>query len=169
MAKAAGYPFGMSRSALSLVVVIALSGCGLWPDQTPVRSTPTTGLDAPQSAAAVGSPAANAALGSRSQRPEELDTTTAADKETALAAVASTKERRLGTAVVALGPPAETGIWLKTGYVTEVVQGRVETATGQSLAVELRPGTGAALLSLAAFQALGLPLTDLPELTVFAP
>jgi hypothetical protein len=35
--------------------------------------------------------------------------------------------------------------------------------------VELRPGTGAALLSLAAFQALGLSLTDLPVVTVFAP
>jgi hypothetical protein len=32
----------------------------------------------------------------------------------------------------------------------------------------LRPGTGAALLSLAAFRALGLGLTDLPEVTVFA-
>ena len=68
-----------------------------------------------------------------------------------------------------LGPPADQGIWLKSGLVTEVVQGRVETAGGQSLAVELRPGSGGALLSLAAFQALGLSLTDLPELTVYAP
>jgi hypothetical protein len=45
----------------------------------------------------------------------------------------------------------------------------VVTASGQSLAVELRPGSGAALLSLAAFQALGLPLTGLPEVTVYGP
>jgi hypothetical protein len=50
-----------------------------------------------------------------------------------------------------------------------VTQGRIETAAGKSLALELRPGTGGALLSLAAFQALGLSLTDLPEVTVFAP
>jgi hypothetical protein len=33
----------------------------------------------------------------------------------------------------------------------------------------LRPGTGGALLSLAAFQALGLSLTELPQVTVFGP
>jgi hypothetical protein len=75
----------------------------------------------------------------------------------------------LGRVVVALGPPAEQGIWLSTSLVTEAVQGRVETAGGKSLAVELRPGTGGALLSLAAFQALGLSLTDLPEIRVFGP
>jgi hypothetical protein len=49
------------------------------------------------------------------------------------------------------------------------VQGRVVTASGQSLTLELRPGTGGALLSLAAFQALGLSLTGLPEVSVFGP
>ena len=70
---------------------------------------------------------------------------------------------------MALGSPAEQGIWLKTALVSAVTPGRVVTAGGQSLAVELRPGTGAALLSLAAFQALGLKLTELPEVTVFGP
>jgi hypothetical protein len=49
------------------------------------------------------------------------------------------------------------------------VQGRAVTAAGQSLTLELRPGSGGALLSLAAFQALGLKLTELPELSVFGP
>jgi hypothetical protein len=71
--------------------------------------------------------------------------------------------------VVALGPPAEQGLWLSSALVGAVAQGRVTTASGQSLTLELRPGTGAALLSLAAFQALKLPLTDLPEVTVFGP
>ena len=70
---------------------------------------------------------------------------------------------------MALGPPAEQGLWLKTDLVTETTQGRIETADGKSLTLELRPGTGGALLSLAAFQALGLSLTGLPEMTVFAP
>jgi hypothetical protein len=52
--------------------------------------------------------------------------------------------------------------------VTNVTQGRIETAAGQSLAVELRPGTGGSLLSLSAYQALGLPLTGLPEIAVYA-
>jgi hypothetical protein len=70
---------------------------------------------------------------------------------------------------VALGPPGDQGLWLSTALVQEVAQGRVVTADGTSLAVELRPGSGGALLSLAAFQALGLPLTALPELRVFGP
>ncbi|OYW48876.1 MAG: hypothetical protein B7Z31_14795 [Rhodobacterales bacterium 12-65-15] len=157
------------RIILPLVVLLLVAGCGLWPGKSPFRPDPVTGSDPAQADAAVTAPSGLAALGTRSARPEDLDTTSAADKETALAATATSGERTLGTAVVALGPPAEQGIWLKTPLVTEVVQGRVETATGQSLAVELRPGTGGALLSLAAFQALGLALTELPEVTVYAP
>jgi hypothetical protein len=53
--------------------------------------------------------------------------------------------------------------------VKDKAQGRIVTAAGTSLAVELRPGTGGALLSLAAFQALGLSLTQLPQVTVYGP
>jgi hypothetical protein len=42
----------------------------------------------------------------------------------------------------------------------------VKAPNGQTLAVELRPGTGAALMSLAAYQALGIGLTELPELVI---
>lgn len=163
------YPAAMNKILLTCVVLAGLSGCGLWPGKVPFRKDPTTGADASQAAAAVTSPVATTVLGTRSARPEELDTTSTAEKETALAATATSQEQTLGTVVVALGPPAEQGIWLKTALVTEVMAGRIETATGQSLAVELRPGTGGALLSLAAYQALGLPLTALPEMTVFAP
>ena len=51
----------------------------------------------------------------------------------------------------------------------EKAQGRIVTAAGKSLGLELRPGTGGALLSLAAFQALGLSLTELPQVTVYGP
>ena len=95
-----------------------------------------------------------------------LDKTTAAEKAAAMATpVAGAKA--LGRVVVALGAPAETGFWLKSGLVKTVLKGRVEVG-GASVAVELRPGEGGALLSLAAFRALGLELTDLPEVSVFA-
>jgi hypothetical protein len=110
-----------------------------------------------------------AALGANAVSAGALDQTSAEAKAAALAVPAKAGERRLGRVVVALGPPAEQGIWLASALVTKVGQGRVETATGKSLAVELRPGTGGALLSLAAFRALGLRLTDLPEVAVYGP
>lgn len=78
----------------------------------------------------------------------------------------------LGETLAGLGAPAEAGLWLRTGLVTSPRPGRIVTATGASLAVELRP-TGAAAtagsqLSLAAMRALALPLTQLANLTVYA-
>ncbi len=43
----------------------------------------------------------------------------------------------------------------------------MKTWGGTSVQVDLLPGEGGAQLSLAAFRALGLGLTDLPEVTVF--
>ena len=68
---------------------------------------------------------------------------------------------------MALGSPAEQGFWLKTALVSVAGKGRVVTASGASVAVDLLPTEGAALLSLAAFRALGLSLTDVPEVSVF--
>jgi hypothetical protein len=128
-----------------------------------------TGPSEPQPATDFAPAAANVALGARSASASALDTTSTAEKAAALAAPAAAGERALGKAVVALGPPADAGLWLSSPLVDAVVQGRVVAASGQSLALELRPGTGGALLSLAAFQALKLPLTDLPEVTVYGP
>ena len=101
------------------------------------------------------------------QTAAALDTTTAAEKAEALAApVAGARE--LGKTSVALGSPAEQGFWLKSALVSAPAKGKVVTAGGASVAVDLQPGTGGALLSLAAYRALGLNLTDLPEVTVFA-
>ena len=97
-----------------------------------------------------------------------LDTTTPAERAAALAQPAAASETDLGRMVVALGSPAEAGFWLSAVAVDAPGKGRVVTAGGQSVAVELRPGTGGALLSLAAFRALGLGLTDLPEVRVYA-
>ncbi|MCB6177404.1 hypothetical protein LHP98_04575 [Rhodobacter sp. Har01] len=103
------------------------------------------------------------------QTPEALDQTSATEKAAALAAPAAGGERELGRAVVALGAPAEQGLWVQSELVKAVAKGRVVAPNGQSLAVDLRPGTGAALMSLAAYQALGIGLTELPELVIYGP
>jgi hypothetical protein len=158
----------MKRLVLPAVLATGLSGCGAF-QQGGQDAASITDLSAVPPATEFAPAAASAALGARSVSASALDTTTTAEKAAALAAPAAGGERALGTAVVSLGPPAEQGLWFSSPLVKAVAQGRVVTASGQSLAVELRPGTGAALLSLAAFQALKLPLTGLPEVTVYGP
>ena len=150
-----------------LVPLLALAGCGLFP-ASDERPGPVTGPSAPQPATGIAPAVSTTALGARAVSAAALDSTTAEEKAAALSAPAASGERALGKAVVALGPPADQGIWLSSALVDKPVQGRIETAAGKSLTLELRPGSGAALLSLAAFQALGLSLTDLPEVTVYA-
>lgn len=145
---------------------LALSGCALFQKE---GRTGVTGPAEPQPATEFAPAVATTALGARAVSAEMLDKTTAEEKAAALAAPATGSERELGKVVVALGAPAEQGLWLSTPLVTKVAPGRIVTAAGKSLAVELRPGTGGALLSLAAFQALGLSLTELPQVTVYGP
>lgn len=160
----------MMRTIVSLPLLIALAGCAaLEPKGGPAPGSITGTPDDPEAAAGTMPAARTTGLGARAVRAETLDTSTAEEKAAALAAPAASGERNLGRVIVALGPPAEQGIWLKTSLVSQTVQGRIVTAAGKSLAVELRPGTGGALLSLAAFQALGLSLTGLTEVTVFGP
>ena len=97
-----------------------------------------------------------------------LDTTTAAQKAAALAPPKPAGERALGKTAVALGNVTEPGFWLRSALVKTPGSGRVVTAKGAEIAVDLIPGTGAAQLSLSAFRALSLPLTDLPEVSIFA-
>lgn len=158
----------MRQLAFLPVVALALSGCALFEPQG--RPEGVTGAAAPQPGTEVAPAMATTPLGTaRAVSASSLDKTTAEEKAAALAAPAKGGERELGKVVVALGPPAEQGIWLSSPLVTEKAQGRVVTAAGTSLAVELRPGTGGALLSLAGFQALGLSLTELPQVTVYGP
>jgi hypothetical protein len=149
------------------VLALALSGCALF--QKEGGRSGVTGPAEVQPATEFAPAVSTTTLGARAVSAETLDKTTAAEKAAALAAPAAGGERELGKVVVALGPPAEQGIWLSSALVKEKAQGRIMTAAGKSLTLELRPGTGAALLSLAAFQALGLSLTELPEVTVFGP
>lgn len=101
------------------------------------------------------------------QTAATLDQTTAAERAAAVA-VPIAGARLLGKTTVALGSPVEQGFWLKSPQVSAPGKGKVVTAAGASVAVDLVPGSGGALLSLAAYRALGLALTDLPEVTVYA-
>lgn len=141
--------------AVMAPLVLSLGACGMLPqraaapapiiDPAPVTATTLPSLGAGQSAAA-------------------LDQTSAAERAKASAPKAGGRE--LGRVSVALGSPAEQGFWLTSSLVVVPGKGRVVTAGGKQVAVDLRPGQGGALLSLAAYRALGLALTDLPEVTV---
>ncbi|ACM01416.1 hypothetical protein [Cereibacter sphaeroides] len=110
-------------------------------------------------------PAARPIPGGQGVAAESFDRTTEAERRKAMAPQAA--GAALGTVTVALGAPAESGFWLRSSLVTAEQPGRVELPGGRSLAVTLRPGEGAAQLSLAAYRALGLGLTDLPQMTVY--
>ncbi|MDR7125009.1 hypothetical protein [Pseudotabrizicola sp. 4114] len=143
---------------LSLALT-AISGCAVLDRLKPASEAP---------AAAEPGAAAPAPVMGAGATATALDTTTEAQKQAALAAPAASGERSLGKVAVSLGSPAEPGIWLRSSLVSAPGKGRVLTASGQSVAVDLLPGQGAAQLSLPAYVALGLSLTALPEVTVFA-
>jgi hypothetical protein len=149
----------MPMIILSLAT-LTLSGCALFQPQADPASAAAPAVAAP--------PPNPGPLGVAGQSPGALDQSSDADIAAATAAPASGGARNLGTVVVALGSPAEQGFWIKTMLVTVPGKGRVETAGGASVNVDLLPGSGGALLSLAAFRQLGLSLTDLPEVTVYA-
>ncbi|KNX41776.1 hypothetical protein ROTO_16160 [Roseovarius tolerans] len=77
----------------------------------------------------------------------------------------------LGLTVASLGTATEPGLWLKTPLVDARGRGRVTyPVNGKTVEVDLIPldaprGAGSRL-SLAGFQALGAPLTGLPEVRV---
>ncbi len=75
-----------------------------------------------------------------------------------------------GLTVASLGDASVPGVWVETPLVTEETTGRVIGENGQQVAVTLRPSGGergsGSRMSLAAYQALGIPLTALPTVTV---
>lgn len=145
---------------LVLCAVVALGGCDR------LRSVG----DDPVAAAPQGSqPSAGAAspgLAPQVARTATaFDRTTEAEKAAALARPVAGAE--LGRLVVSLGNPAEQGFWLRSSLVEAARPGVVRLASGKTAQVELLPASGGgAQLSLAAYRALGLGLTDLPTVTV---
>lgn len=146
-----------------LVLVFALPACdrvtGLMPG----------GAAAPPPAlAAAPSPSPAARLApSGARTAAAFDRSTAEERAAATATPAAGAP--LGTVVASLGNPAEQGFWLRSALVKEKRAGSVRLASGASVQVELLPlAGGGAQLSLAAYRALGLNLTDLPSVTVLA-
>lgn len=135
---------------------IAQAGAGGYVDPIAVSAPP------PQSGSASG-------LQAGGQSVAQLDTTTA--EERAAAAAPSTGGGKLGTTVASLGDATEAGFWIKTPLVTAPGKGRVvNPANGKSANVDLQPlsgGGSGSQISLAAMQALGVALTDLPEIEVW--
>jgi hypothetical protein len=164
----------MTMRLLALLIAAALAagpGCARLGLRPPGVAATEAGPDAPRPVARPGGGAPRearpAVFGGMAARPAAaLDTTTPAERAAALAAPDAA--RRLGEVAVALGNPAEPGFWLRSALVTAPGEGTVRLADGRSVQVELRPGAGAAQLSLAAYRALGLGLTELPRVTVLA-
>jgi hypothetical protein len=150
----------------------ALAGCGALDGLVPARGPSTV----PPPVATSGAPPV-VVEGQREealmrgelvegQSPEALDTTTAEARSAALGAAPGGRD--LGSVAVTLGDPSVPGLWLRGGIVTEAGPGVVTLPSGASVAVELIPGAGPAQLSLAAYRALNLALTDLPTVSVSA-
>lgn len=77
----------------------------------------------------------------------------------------------LGRTIGSIGDPSEPGLWAATPLVTVERAGRLELQGGKGVNVTLYPngqpeGSGTQV-SLGALQALGVSLTELPELLVF--
>lgn len=158
----------MIRASLLLASsALALASCAHFDGPGADSAEGTGGTEVGQSAAPAPPPAARTA--------EEFDTTTPEQRAAATASPARAGAARLGTVIVSLGPPAEPGLWLRTGLVHDVAMGRVENpANGKSVALELRPlrhstgGTaGGGEISLAAMRLLDVPLVSLPEVVVY--
>ena len=137
-----------------------LAGCNM------DRQATTTRPQVPPPAA---STAATSVLQGGGQTVAALDTTTAAEKAAAAKPVAG--GGKLGSTVASLGDATEGGFWIKTPLAKAPAKGRVvNPANGKSANVDLQPlsgGGAGSQLSLAAMQALGLSLTDLPDVEVW--
>lgn len=161
-----------SSSAVFGLVLLALGACGATGPFT--RATPDS---VAEPAVAVQIPDVDTLrpeprpVATAPRTADTLDRTTAAERAAATAAAAGGTP--LGETLASLGSPAEPGFWLRTGLVTRVQQGRVERVNGGgSVRLELRPSGAApgagSQMSLAAFRALDIPLSELVPLRVYA-
>ena len=152
----------MRRLSL-LVPLVVVAGCAQLPG-LPQLSPPAADRPPPpeEIAAVVAAPPPPA--GARTA--DQFDTTTE-EQRAAAANATPAAEEPLGEVVASLGDPGESGLWLETALVDEQRAGRVVAPSGAEALVELRPGAGGARLSLATMRLLGIPLTELPTVTVY--
>tara|TARA_R110002049_G_scaffold244227_1_gene418171 strand:- start:644 stop:1165 length:522 start_codon:yes stop_codon:yes gene_type:complete len=169
----------MTRIILPLFIVAATAGCSTLSDrfgmdasqsEPAAASAPTEAPAEAATAPAAATPPAASPIATGGSSAEALDTTTAAEREAASRAPASTGAA-LGTTVVSLGSATEPGLWLKTPLVDAQQPGRVTNpATGKSAAVTLipleGPATAGSRMSLPALRLIGASLTDLTTVEV---
>ncbi|TXB70099.1 hypothetical protein FQV27_06885 [Paracoccus aurantiacus] len=164
----------MKTSLAFGAIAVVLAGCNM--NDSPASSRPA--IAAPQTQTATeasvtprptAAPAERPALDGGAQTAASLDTTTPEEK--AAAAAPASGGGKLGTSVASLGDATEGGFWVKSPLVKAEGKGRVvNIANGKSANVDLKPlaGSGAgSQLSLAAMQAIGAGLTDLPDIEVW--
>jgi len=138
----------MMTRTFSLVFVLALAGCG----------------------------SAGFGLFGGDDEPVDLGPAAVAEPEGGLAAGAPSNPASdgqfRGLTVASLGDATRPGLWIETPVVTEEGPGRVIAPDGTVVALTLIPSGGdrgsGSRLSLEAMQALGIPLTDLPTVTVIS-
>ena len=144
---------------LILLPVLALAAC-----EMPVVDAPVT----EESVATIPAVTLPPPPPRSARTADQFDTTSAAERQAATQ-VAASAGAELGRTTATLGSPTEPGIWLRTGLVTDVTQGRVRYQN-RTINVELRPSGRAAgagsQISLAAMRLIEAPLTGIIELTV---
>ncbi|MCC5971623.1 MAG: D-galactarate dehydratase [Pararhodobacter sp.] len=165
------------------LLVLVLSGCGAGfslrfappAPEVPVSVNLEPGEDVVRPAARPGTDGARqpaTTMRALGRSAAALDTTTDTERAAATEVASGPSGAALGETLAGLGPPTEPGFWLRTGLVDRTRQGRVETAAGASVRLELRPSGNApgsgSQISLPAIRALEAPLTQLLPLTVFA-
>ncbi len=144
----------MTRFLISGLSLLVLSACA------------TVGPTSPQPAPApIETAAPPPPPGARTV--EEFDTTSAAARAEATAV--DTAGCFLGSDVASLGDPTRPGFWIETPLVEAPGKGRVTLAGGGGgVEVDLIPSAAGSRLSLAAIRLLGVSLTDLPTVDIYA-
>lgn len=161
------------RHAFVLVVAF-VAGCGVGHDPAPasfeddIAALPPDVTRPTRRPAHLAPPPPDTAV-----TVEQFDTTTQEERVAASQVTVAADNAALGRTVATLGNPAETGFWLETPLVSQVTQGHVvSAATGERVAVELRPIEGpdgaGSRISLAALRLLNVGLAGLHELDVFS-
>jgi hypothetical protein len=139
---------------------------------TAPEAAPEAAPESAHGAAPAPRQAAAAPLRPGGRTAAALDTTTEAQRRAAAVTARAAEGRALGETLASLGNPAEPGLWLETGLVDRPRPGRVVAPSGEALAVDLRPSGGppgaGGRASLGLLRALGLPVTGLNTLRVFA-
>ncbi len=154
-----------SKPMILLVAASSLWAC------TPVPKTPDVAPLPTAEARPAPRPAVKPPKSARTA--EDFDTTSREERVAATRAPQKNGAQKLGTTIASLGDPTDPGFWAKTPLVKAPTRGRLEDpASGKSVLVELRPldaasGAGSQV-SLPAMRALGVSLTGLPELAVYA-